>query len=495
MPPYQHLLDRTREIALLGSAAGLLHWDQETGMPPRALGWRAEQLAYFGGRTHRLFTAPEFGDALRACEDHGFAEGSVERTNVTNWRRQYDRATRVPAELVEAHARARTLAHEAWVEARARSEFAVFRPHLETMLDLSRRMADHLGFPADGERYDALLEEYEPGARAADLAGMFQALRPTLAALLGPAAERSRAVPADLLAGEYPLAAQAAFNREVAAAFGFEFDAGRIDTTAHPFCTGMLGPGDCRLTTRYDEKNFLVSLYSVLHEAGHGMYEQGLAPESFGTPAGSAASLGIHESQSRLWENQVGRAQEFWERWLPRAAEHFPALRPRTPEEMTAVVNRVEPSFIRVEADQLTYDLHVILRFEIERALLAGDLAAADVPGVWNERFAQSFGLRVPDDARGCLQDVHWSAGLLGYFPTYTLGNLNAAQLFARARADRPELDVELRAGRYAGLLGWLRERVHRPGQRYRPPELMATVTGRATGAEHYLAYLRGKFG
>ena len=490
--PYQNLLARTREIALLDSAARLLEWDQETGMPPRAVDWRAEQLAFFGGRTHRLFTSAEVGDWLKACEDQGFGEGTAAATNVAGWRRKYDRATRVPAALVEEFERAKTHARTAWVEARAHADFRRFQPHLETIFVLSRQLADCWGYASD--RYDALLEEYEPGARAADLATLFAALRPALLEILGPAMEKSARTPADLLRGEYPEEQQAAFNREIAAACGFDFEAGRIDTTTHPFCT-TLAPGDCRLTTRYDRTNFFVSLYGVLHEAGHGMYEQGLDAAAFGTPAGSAASLGVHESQSRLWENLVGRAPEFWERWLPRATHYFPRLAGRTPAELTAAANRVAPTFIRVEADQVTYDLHIILRFEIERALLAGDLAVADVPAAWNAAFERAFGLKVPDDARGCLQDTHWAVGLVGYFPTYTLGNLNAAQLFAQARKERPEIDAGLRAGQYAPLLAWMREKVHRLGQRHLPPQLLTHATGRATQAEDYIATLRARFG
>lgn len=491
-PPYQNLLERTREIALLNSATRLLQWDQETGMPPQALDWRAEQLAFFGGRTHRLFTSPEVGEWLKACEDRGFPEGSVEATNVRGWRRHYDRATKVPATLVEEYESAKSHAREAWVRARARSEFAYFQPHLETIFAINRRLADYRGYDG-GVPYDALLEEFEPGACAADLAALFAQLRPALVEILGPALEKSARVPTDALAGDYPVAGQAALNREVAEAVGFNFDAGRIDTTEHPFCTD-LGPGDVRLTTRYDTANFLVSLYGVLHEAGHGMYEQGLPRAAFGTPAGAYASLGIHESQSRLWENLVGRAPEFWEVWLPRAAHYFPHLGKRTPEEMMAAVNRVQPSFIRVEADQVTYDLHIILRFEIERALLAGELRVADVPAAWNEAFEKSFGLKVPDDAHGCLQDIHWSEGLIGYFPTYTLGNLNAAQLFAKARADKPVIDSELRAGRYGTLLAWLREHVHRHGERFLPPALITEATGQPTRTDSYLASLRAKF-
>lgn len=491
--PYALLIERARECALLSSVNAALQWDQETGMPPAAVGWRAEQLGYLSGRAHRLWTAPEVGRWLGECETgEAFAEkGSSEAVNVRRWRRDYARATRLPAEFVETLEKTKSHAHEAWVEARRRSEFPVFQPHLERVLELTRQQADFLGYEATP--YDALLEEYEPGARAADLGPVFAALRPALAELLGPAAERSARLPADLLAGDYPEEAQAAFNREVAAAVGFDFGAGRLDVSAHPFCT-RLGPSDHRMTTRFDRNNFLVSLYGVLHETGHAMYEQGLPANAFGTPAGNATSLGIHESQSRLWENQVGRAPEFWERWLPRAAHHFPHLARRTPEEMTAAANRVAPSFIRVEADQLTYDLHIVLRFDLERQLVEGTLEVADVPAAWNEAFRDSFGLEVPDDAHGCLQDVHWSFASFGYFPTYTLGNLNAAQLFARACVERPEVVGELAAGRYEGLLGWLRERVHAPGQRWDGPALMAHATGRPTAADDYLAYLRGKF-
>jgi carboxypeptidase Taq len=494
--PYGQLRARTHEISLLASAAELLAWDQHTHMPPKALAHRAEQLGYLNGEAHRLFTAPEVGDWLAACEDAGMtettgAEGETMAANVRRWRRNYQRATCLPTALVEEAERVKAMANESWAEARRRSEFSLFAPHLEKIFALSRQMADLWGY--EDCPYDALLEAYEPGARAADLDKLFAGLRPAIVELLGPAAERSARLPADLLRGEYPIAAQKAFNREVAEAFGFDFEAGNIETTIHPFCSGV-GPGDCRLTTRYDEGNFLVSLYGIMHEAGHGMYEQGLDPEAFGTPVGTAISLGIHESQSRLWENQVGRSRAFWEHWLPRAAKHFPALAARTPEEMFGAVNRVEKSFIRVEADQVTYDLHVALRFELERQLLDGTLKVADAPTAWNEAFEKSFGLRVPNDALGCLQDVHWSAGLIGYFPTYTLGNLNAAQLFRRAQEELPALPGELAAGRYENLLGWLRGKIHRQGQRLDPQALMTAATGEPTRANYHLAELREKF-
>ena len=491
--PYRQLIERTREIAWLNGSAAMLYWDQQTFMPPKALEFRAEQLCYLTGRSHRLFTAPEVGDWLQACEDAGMvagADGAV-AANVRGWRRHYDRATRLPAELVEEYERAKVMGNTAWMEARRLSEFSRFAPFLEKIFALTRQLADLWGY--EDIPYDALLEGFEPGARAADLQTLFASLRPAVVELLGPASERSARVPPDLLAGHYPVTAQEAFNRQVAAALGFDFEAGGITTTTHPFCSGV-GPGDCRLTTRYDETNPLVSLYGVMHEAGHGMYEQGLPRAAFGTPAGSAVSLGMHESQSRLWENQVGRGREFWEHWLPRAAEYFPTLATRTPEEMFAAVNRVRPSYIRVEADEVTYDLHIILRFGLERRLLDGSLQVADVPAAWNEEFRAMFGLEVPDDAHGCLQDIHWSEGLIGYFPTYTLGNLNAAQLFRRALADLPSLRSELAAGQYGSLLGWLREKVHAQGERLTPGELMASATGEATRADYYLTGLREKF-
>ena len=407
------------------------------------------------------------------------------------WRRTYDRQTRLPSELVEEFERSRALARDAWVEARKRSEFRLFQPHLEKLLQLVCRMADCWGY--DKSRYDALLEEYEPGVRSEPLRRLFAELRKAVVALLGPAAERSRAVPRDMLAGDYPVAQQQAFNREVAEAVGFDFAAGRIDTTTHPFCTG-LGPGDCRLTTRYNPQDFTQSLYGILHEAGHGLYEQGLPAEDHGTPAGCAVSLGIHESQSRLWENHVGRSLAFWRHWHGRACHYFPSLSRLTPEEVAAAVNQVRPSLIRVEADEVTYDLHIILRFEIEVRLIEGELKVEDVPAVWNQEFEKMLGLPVPGDDRGCLQDIHWSLGSIGYFPTYTLGNLNASQLFARALSDRPALGSELAQGQYRTLLDWLREKIHRQGQRLKPPELMTAATGEPTRAVHHLRYLEGKF-
>jgi carboxypeptidase Taq len=490
-PAYRKLLKRVREIGLLESTNSVLSWDEETYLPPKALAHRAEQMAYLSGRAHRLFTASQVGDLIAECEQHGFPPESDAAANVREWRRSYDRKTKIPARLVEKFQRIRSHAREAWGQAREQSKFKLFKPHFQKLLDLQLQFADLWGYT--GSPYNAHLDEYEPGARAEDLRELFAALRPEIVSILGPAVERSKNAPRSILNGNYPLAAQQAFNREVAVAMGFDFDSGRIDTTTHPFCTG-LGPNDCRLTTRYSEQDFTVSLYGIMHEAGHGLYDQGLPKEHFGTPLGNAISLGIHESQSRLWENQVGRSQAFWQRWHPVACRHFPELTRLTPEQIHAAVNHVQPSFIRVEADQVTYDLHITLRFEVEMKLLERQLNVADVPVYWNEQFEKMFGLKVAKDAEGCLQDIHWSIGLLGYFPTYTLGNLNAAQLMRKARTENPSLDAELARGEYGSLLAWLREKVHRHGMRHHPQALMKLATGQPTDSSAHLTNLREKF-
>jgi carboxypeptidase Taq len=488
---YKKLLRRAREIALATSAASALTWDQDTYMPPKSLPYRAEQLAWLSGHAHRRFIARQVGDWMVECEQLGWAPDSAPAGNLREWRHQYNRATKVPPRLVEKMERIRAHAREAWRLAREQSNFALFKPHLDKILALTRQMADGWGYAESP--YDALVEGYEPGATAAQLRLLFSELRPAIASVLPPAAARSAAVPADVLQGQYPVAAQQAFNRKVAQAIGFDFEAGRIDTTTHPFCS-TLGAGDCRLTTRSVDTDFVQSLYSVLHEAGHGLYEQGLPPEDFGTPNGTAVSLAIHESQSRLWENHVGRGPAFWEHWHPVACEFFPGLKKLSPALITAAVNRVGPSFIRVEADQVTYDLHILLRFEIEVSLVEGTLKTADMPAYWNEQFEKMLGLKVAKDADGCLQDIHWSIGLIGYFPTYTLGNLNAAQLMRRAAEENPGLAGELARGEYAPLRSWLREKIHRHGSRHNPRELIRLATGEPTGIRDHVDYLRAKF-
>lgn len=488
---YADLVDHFEKIALLQSCNHLLSWDQETHLPSKGVQYRAKQRAALSEEVHTLKTAPEVGDrideALGACQ-----EGDAEtRANLECWQHERKRACRIPAELVGQFEEVTSLAVAAWQEARQQNDFKQFQPHLSKIVEFNRKMADLWGY--DDSPYDALLEEYERGARSKALTSLFDELQAPLVDLVQAATERSLASPPRDLRGEFPIGAQKAFNLEVCQAIGFDLDAGRIDTAAHPFCS-RLAPNDTRLTTRYDVNDFTSSLYGVLHETGHGLYEQGLPQEKHALPSGTAVSLGIHESQSRLWENQVGRSRAFWERWLPVAQTHFPFLQDWSPEEITRAVNQARRSLIRVEADEVTYDLHIILRFEIERELIEGALEADDVPQRWNERFSELMGLAVTDDAEGCLQDIHWSLGAMGYFPTYSLGNLNAAQLFATAQESIPGITSELEAANYTNLLMWLRENVHALGSQLLPDELMQRATGQATQVAPYLDHLRSRY-
>jgi carboxypeptidase Taq len=358
---------------------------------------------------------------------------------------------------------------------------------------LKRHEAECLGY--ERTAYDALLEEYEPGATAAGLAVLFDALRPELVHLVNAVAYSRRRPDTSVLYRGYPLDRQQVFAEAAASAVGFDFRRGRLDTAAHPFFS-TTGPDDCRLTTRYDPDNFGEAFFSLLHEVGHGLYEQGLDHAHYGTPMGEAPSLGLHESQSRLWENTVGRSRPFWEHFFPRARQVFhETLADVTLDGFYFAVNHVEPSFIRVGADELTYNLHILVRFEMEQALVAGDLRPADLPTAWNERYRHYLGITPPDDARGCLQDGHWAAGMIGYFPTYTLGNVFAAQLFASARQASGDLDLQFAFGDFGGLLGWLREHVHRHGHRYPAADLVRHATGSPPDHRPLLEALRAKYG
>ena len=492
---YDALIRRVKAVSLLGSCGAVLHWDHQTYMPSKGGAHRAEQLALLAGLCHEQFTAPEIGDLLSLAEtgERPWEAGSAAAVNLREIRRAYDRATRIPAALVQELARTATLAQDVWVEARKASDFGRFRPWLEKLVGLKREEAQAVG--RGGGLYDALLDEYEPGETAARLTLVFAELRTALVDLVGRIAGSGRRPDGTILRRLYPIAAQEAFGKSVVAAFGFDFQAGRLDVTTHPFCSGI-GPGDTRLTTRYDLHDFGDAFFSILHEAGHGLYDQGLDAGHYGTPMGEAASLGIHESQSRLWENFVGRSRAFWEYWLPRARQAFPeALAGVDLDGLVFAVNEVRSSFIRVDADEATYNLHIVLRFELEQALIVGDLAAADLPVAWNERMVRYLGCAPPDDAQGCLQDIHWSGGSFGYFPTYTLGNLYAAQFFAKAQAELGDLGEQFRRGEFLPLREWLREKIHRPGQRSRAAELVAAVTGEPLNPAYLLRHLREKLG
>jgi carboxypeptidase Taq len=491
---YAELIRRFKERSTLESIGSMLGWDERTYMPPKGSGHRAEQMALVARLAHEMLTEPRIGELLDSLERSSLVrEGQGDAAvNVREIRRLYNRAVKMPKELVEELARVTTRAQQVWQESRQADDFAAFEPWLTKIVALKRQEAQAISYQESP--YDALLDEYEPGATAAEITRIFAALRadlvPLLSAIMGTGKQPRR----DILERSFPVSRQEIFGQTTAAAIGFDFTAGRLDVTAHPFCSGI-GPGDCRLTTRYDGRHFNQGFFGILHEAGHGIYDQGLDPEHFGTPLGSAVSLGIHESQSRLWENQVGRCRPFWEHFFPRARQIFPGtLDDITLDDFVFAINDVQRSFIRVEADEATYNMHIILRFELEQALIGGDLQAADVPAAWNETFHKLFQLTPPSQAKGCLQDIHWSMGGLGYFPTYTLGNLYAAQFMDTARRDLGDLDASFRRGDFAGLKSWLTEKIHRPGQRYRPRELCERVTGKALSHKPLLAYLHRKY-
>lgn len=487
---YRRLLEHLRGSAVLSSTMSLLGWDQETLMPAGGAALRADQQEQLAEILQRRRAAPAVGRLIEKARP--LADGDADAAAVLREAaRDYERATRIPPKLAAERAKLRSLARRAWTDAREKSDFASFLPWLEKIVLLMRRWGDALGHP--GGPYDALIDDYEPGETAAGLRALFGPLERSLTELLRRIVGSGRTVDASVLARPCPIPAQREFARAAAEAIGFDFARGRLDDTVHPFCS-TLWPGDIRITSRYQERMFPDGFFSALHEAGHGLYEQGLDPERFGSPLAEACSYGVHESQSRLWENLVGRSLGFWRHFLPRARAAFPGALDDVPlDAFRNAVNEVTPSFIRVDADEVTYNLHIFLRFRIEQELIAGDLAPKDVPAAWNERFKAAFGIAPPDDARGSLQDVHWSLTLVGYFPTYTLGNIYAAHLFERARRDLGDLEAAFAKGDFMPLLGWLRERIHRHGRRHAPAKLIEEATGSPPSPGPLLRHLEAR--
>lgn len=492
---YNELIQRSREAAVLSSCSALLGWDEQTYMPRGGVEHRSKQMALLSGLHHERSTDPRIGDLLGTLDGSDLVRDpdSPAAVNVRELRRTYERLTRLPRSLVEELARTTSVAQHHWVEARARADFARFRPWLEQIIALKRREAECIGF--GDQPYDALLDEYEPGATCRQIAAVFEPLRADLVPLVQAIADARTKPDPSTLRGDFPVERQRILGEAVAAAFGFDFQRGRLDTTAHPFCSGI-GPGDCRITTRFQPQQFADALFGIMHEVGHGLYDQGLDPDHYGTPMGEAVSLGVHESQSRLWENFVGRGRPFWTHFFPLARQVFhDAFHAISFDAFHGAVNRVEPSTIRVQADEVTYNLHVFVRFELEKDLLSGALDAGDVPAAWNEKYRAYLGVVPRDDAEGCLQDIHWSAGLIGYFPTYTLGNVFAAQLFAKAQSELGDLDRAFEHGDFSGLLVWLRTHIHCRGQQYRSARLVEHVTGQSVDHRPLVRSLRERYG
>lgn len=489
------LRSRLADVHQMHMAAALMDWDQQTNMPPDGVGARAEQKATLSRLTHDLLTSDETGALLVAAEkgSRELDPASGDAALVRMARRDYDQATALPASLVEEKARVTALAQEEWAAARAEDNYERFAPWLERVIDLQRATANALGY--DDRLYDALLDQYEPGMTSARLDVLFKELRNGLAPLVRRIEARSERASDSVLHREFNVEVQRECGEEVLGACGFDLRRGRLDQAVHPFCTHF-SQNDVRLTTRYDPGFFSGAFFGTLHEMGHGLYEQNISPEYEGSLLSSGCSLGFHESQSRLWENLVGRSRHFWTWYFPRLQQRFPrATAGVTPDEWYRAINRVAPSLIRVEADEITYNLHIVLRYELENELLERRLSVADAPEAWRDRMKDLLGIQPLNEREGILQDVHWSIGIMGYFPTYSLGNLLSVQIYNRALEDLPGIPAGIEKGRFAPLLDWLRENVLRHGRSMLPDELCEKVTGQPLGTGGYIAYLERKYG
>ncbi len=492
-PTYEKLKRRLAEITDLQQIENVLWWDQQTMMPPAGGELRADALATIGRMSHELFVAGETRrllDEVRSYEDSLDPE-SDEASLIRVARRDYEKASRVPGELRAEIARAASHGQQVWSDARARNDFARFLPALERNVELKLRYVDCFD-PAE-EPYDILLDDYERDMTTAEVRRIFAEVKPALVPLIAQLAERDDPSLADVLRGAFPVQTQAALSREVVERFGMPRGVWRLDPTEHPFASGA-GTSDIRITTHYDPGN-LDSLFATMHEYGHGLYEQQVDSQLDRTPLASGVSLGLHESQSRMWENLVGRSMPFWRSYYARLQELFPGeLGGVELDRFYAAINRVHPSLIRIHADEVTYNMHIILRFELEQDIVNGRVALADLPQRWNEKMWDYLGIEVPTDAEGVLQDVHWSGGSIGYFSTYSLGNIISVQIWERIRADIPDLDEQIERAEFAPLREWLREHLHRHGRKFSPRETLAKIVGGPIETGPYLRYLNAKF-
>lgn len=487
-----------KEIQLLTHSLDILGWDEETNMPKRGVEERSRQMSLLSGILHTRIVSPKIGDLLRQAEvtdENPLGDPSLpqlDRAFLRAIHRRYVRETRLPERLVTEFVGETSQATAVWREARAENDFAKFAPHLKRLVELTREKADCIGYY--DSPYDALIDEYEPGMKTAEVRRVFGPLAEKLADLVLRIGNASQ-IEAPFLAHAYPISGQQEFGRYLLAQLSFPAERGRLDVSAHPFTT-TLGFDDVRITTRYKEDYLPSSIFGTIHETGHALYELGFPEEMRGTLLASGTSLGIHESQSRTWENVIGKSLPFWK-------AHFSALKGIFPKQLEDVevdqfyraVNRVEPSLIRIEADEVTYSLHIVLRFEMELLLLTGDLSVEEAPEAWNKKMVELLGIRPDSDAVGVLQDTHWASGLMGYFPTYALGNLYGAQFTRQMRIDLPDLDEEIASGRSESVLEWLRSHIHRHGAALTATELCERVTGEPLNPQHFVDYLEKKFG
>lgn len=492
---YQKLLEHVHELNDLGKAAALLYWDREVYMPHGGTAERIAQMTTMSSLIHRMSTSDEAGELIEnaAAELDGVPYDSNEASLIRSLRRSYADSRKLPAEYVARSSAVSGEAREAWVRARAENDFAHFRPWLEQIIELCQEQADYYGY--EDERYDALLDKYETDMKTAEVRAIFAAAKAELVPLREAVDNSPVKLDDSIVHRPYDVEKQKAFARYIATALGYDFERGHLGTVVHPFAISF-SRNDARITTRWYPDFLNPSLFGTLHESGHAMYEQGTHPDLSRTPLARGTSLGIHESQSRMMENLVGRSRGFWQAHFPTLQGYFPeALGSSTAEDFYRAINKAQPSFIRVEADELTYNFHIILRFELEQAMLNGDLTAADLPAAWNDKMQELLGITPPSDKEGCLQDVHWSRPGFGYFPTYALGNLYGAQFFETAVEQNPAIVEELAQGKTTALLAWLRENIHQHGKKFTPGELVQRVTGKPLSHEAFMRYAWAKFG
>ena len=483
----------TAELANLGCIQALLDWDQQVNMPRGGMEDRSAQAALVAGIMYDRATSPQLGtlieDLASEIPDINADDDLAREIKVA--KRDFEHISRIPREKLIEFVMVTSQAHEVWVQARQNNDFASFAPHLTRIVEMRREQAE-LFKPYD-HPYDPLLMEYEPGMKTAEVKAIFDALLPKQVELLQRIAQAEQ-VDNSFIRQKYDFDSQEKFGRFIATRMGYDWNRGRMDLAPHPFTTSF-GYGDVRITTRYLETDGMSSLFSTMHEAGHALYDQGLDPKYRNTSLGRPTSLAVHESQSRFWENLIGRSQAFWQFAFPIVQMLFPEhLANLSLEQFYRGINRVEPSLIRIEADEATYNLHIMLRFEIETDLIEGKLQAKDLPEIWNSRMQAYLGVTPPDDSSGVLQDVHWSGGMIGYFPTYALGNLISAQWWEKMVADHPDIPNEIAAGNFAPVLAWMRENVHRYASRYDPQDLVQKITGSRINPEPYMRYLEQKY-
>jgi carboxypeptidase Taq len=487
---YQQYQEEFAQIADLENALSVLHWDQEVNAPPKGAASRSRQIATLSGLIHQRITNPKVGSMLESLKA-GNSLDEKQRRNIEESWKDFKRKQKCPTEFVEKMSMARSEAFNSWAEARSKKDFSIFESSLEKLIGLKIQEAEYLGY--EEHPYDALMDEFEPEAKTAQIKDLFAGVRKELVDYVKKISEAIQ-VDDSFLYGNYPKSKQWDFGIDVLKNIGYDFDAGRQDISPHPFSISF-GSRDVRVTTRIDESNIKDMIWSCIHEGGHALYEQGLPEDQYGLPSSESVSLGIHESQSRLWENHVGRSLSFWKAHYAQLQSVFPEhLGEISLDQFYRAINKVEPSFIRTEADELTYHFHVMVRFEIELALMEKQIKVADLPAVWNDRYKSYLGIDVPDDAQGVLQDVHWSHGSFGYFPTYSLGSFYAAQFFEKATQEIPGLEDQIAGGDSSALLSWLRDKVHRHGRQYSSDQLCQRISGESLNFDYFMRYARNKY-